>query len=126
MENRGYRAFAGVMLAAVASMALARAWHCDDAFITFRAVDQLLAGHGPVFNAGERVQVFTHPLWFLLLAAWNGLGLSLHPGAMALALLAFTGGLAAIAVAFRDRMLTLGVVLVAMFLSRSSPWPCCR
>ncbi|MBN1512327.1 MAG: hypothetical protein JXB13_09955 [Phycisphaerae bacterium] len=46
-----------------------RAWVADDAFITFRHVANCLAGHGPVYNVGERVQAFTHPLWFLLLLA---------------------------------------------------------
>ena len=45
----------------------------EDAFITFRAVDNLLAGHGPVWNIGERVQVYTHPLWYLLLSIGTAL-----------------------------------------------------
>jgi arabinofuranosyltransferase len=45
------------------------AWVSDDAKITFRSVEQLHAGHGPRWNPHERVQSFTHPLWFLLLAA---------------------------------------------------------
>ena len=49
------------------------AWVAEDAFITFRAVDNLLAGHGPVWNIGERVQVYTHPLWYLLLSIGTAL-----------------------------------------------------
>lgn len=41
-------------------------WVADDAFITFRYLDQAIHGHGLVFNRGERVQGFTHPLWVLL------------------------------------------------------------
>ncbi len=41
------------------------AWVSDDAFITFRSIENFLHGYGPVFNIGERVQTFTHPLWFL-------------------------------------------------------------
>lgn len=44
------------------------AWLTEDAFINFRVIHQLLAGHGPVWNAGERVQVFTSPLWLMLTA----------------------------------------------------------
>ncbi len=51
------------------------AWVSEDAFITFRSVDQLLAGNGPVWNLGERVQVYTHPLWYGLLSLGTGLGL---------------------------------------------------
>lgn len=43
------------------------AWLCDDAFITLRVVDNLVNGYGLVWNADERVQAFTHPLWLLLL-----------------------------------------------------------
>lgn len=49
------------------------AWVAEDAFITFRAVDNLLAGHGPVWNIGERVQVYTHPLWYFLLSIGTAL-----------------------------------------------------
>lgn len=44
-------------------------WNSDDAFINFRVVDNILAGHGPVFNAGERVEVATSTLWLALLTA---------------------------------------------------------
>lgn len=43
-------------------------WIADDAMIDFRIVDNLLHGHGPVYNVGERVEVYTNPLWVLLLA----------------------------------------------------------
>lgn len=42
------------------------AWLCDDAYITLRTVSNFVAGFGPRFNVAERVQAFTHPLWFLL------------------------------------------------------------
>jgi arabinofuranosyltransferase len=45
-----------------------RRWMSDDGFIHLRVVDQLLHGNGPVFNAGERVEVSTSPLWVALLA----------------------------------------------------------
>jgi len=44
-----------------------RAWISEDAFITLRYVSNLLNGFGLVFNPGEYVQGFTHPLWLLLL-----------------------------------------------------------
>lgn len=46
---------------------LQNAWVTDDAYITFRAVEQVFDGNGPVWNPHERVQVYTHPLWFLCL-----------------------------------------------------------
>jgi arabinofuranosyltransferase len=44
------------------------AWIGDDAVITLRTVLNLLHGYGPRFNVDERVQAYTHPLWFLLLS----------------------------------------------------------
>ena len=48
-------------------MAWHRRWLADDAFINLRVVKQIEAGHGPVYNAGERVEAVTSPLWILLL-----------------------------------------------------------
>jgi arabinofuranosyltransferase len=47
------------------------AWACDDAYITFRSMENFIHGYGPVFNVGERVQIFTHPLWFFILSGLN-------------------------------------------------------
>jgi arabinofuranosyltransferase len=44
------------------------AWILDDAYITFRSVENFLAGYGPRWNVDERVQAFTHPLWFFVVA----------------------------------------------------------
>jgi len=53
------------------------AWFlCDDAFISFRYVRNLLAGHGLVFNPGEYVEGYTNFLWILELAAiWGIFGI---------------------------------------------------
>jgi arabinofuranosyltransferase len=42
------------------------AWLAEDAFINFRVIRNALAGHGLTWNPGERVQVFTSPLWLLM------------------------------------------------------------
>lgn len=44
-----------------------RRWTTDDAFINYRIVDQLVAGHGPVYNVGERVEAYTSPGWLAAL-----------------------------------------------------------
>jgi arabinofuranosyltransferase len=38
----------------------------------------LLAGNGPVYNMGERVDSFTSPLWFLILSILGSMGLNLY------------------------------------------------
>src|SRR5262245_36290919 len=50
-----------------------QAWVTDDALITFRYVDNLVSGRGLVFNAGERVESFSSPLFVLLLAPLRAL-----------------------------------------------------
>jgi len=47
---------------------LRHAWMSDDAYITLRTIDHWVNGHGLVYNVGERVQSYTHPLWMLLLS----------------------------------------------------------
>src|SRR4051794_36494050 len=42
-------------------------WVEEDAFINFRVVDQIRAGHGPVFNIGQRVEVATSTFWLAIL-----------------------------------------------------------
>lgn len=60
-------AWLAALVAAYAVLLVLHVWVVDDAFITLRQVQQLLAGNGFVWNQGERVQAYTHPLWALLL-----------------------------------------------------------
>lgn len=55
----------GIALTAVAFAAGAwsRRWIADDGLIVLRTVRNLLAGNGPVFNAGERVETNTSAAW---------------------------------------------------------------
>ncbi|HVL67875.1 MAG TPA: hypothetical protein VM364_11480 [Vicinamibacterales bacterium] len=57
------------LVAAFTYVFLANAWVGDDAYITFRVVWNFLNGYGAVFNPGERVQAYTHPLWMLVMSA---------------------------------------------------------
>lgn len=57
----------GLVLGLFSAAFIRTAWIAEDAFITFRVIDNLLSGFGPVWNIGERVQVYTHPLWMFLL-----------------------------------------------------------
>ncbi len=44
----------------------ARAWVAEDAYITFRVIDNFFQGYGLRWNIAERVQAYTHPLWMFL------------------------------------------------------------
>jgi arabinofuranosyltransferase len=67
LRDRSYVLLVVAVICVSTCFVLHRAWVTDDAFISFRHVQNVYAGNGPVFNAGERVQGYSHPLWFLLL-----------------------------------------------------------
>lgn len=58
-----------IVLGVFALVVLRKAWLAEDAFITFRTVDNFIHGHGLRWNIAERVQTYTHPLWMLLVSA---------------------------------------------------------
>lgn len=66
-------------------------WYCDDIFITLRYADQFLAGNGFVYNAGERVEGYTHFLWLLLLTAVRAAGVDPVGAAVGVGLAAYLG-----------------------------------
>ena len=49
------------------------AWVSEDAYITFRTIDNFVNGYGLRWNISERVQSYTHPLWMLLMAFFFGI-----------------------------------------------------
>lgn len=61
-------AIVGFGLAVFAALVLRIAWVTDDAYISFRSVDNFVHGRGMTWNSGERVQVFTHPFWFFVMS----------------------------------------------------------
>jgi arabinofuranosyltransferase len=61
-------AVVAVPLVFLAFAGWAHRWTFDDGFIYLRVVRQIRVGHGPVFNTGQRVEVFTSPLWVAVLA----------------------------------------------------------
>jgi len=63
------RSLAVIFLSTLFLVVLIRtAWLGDDAYITLRTVDNFVSGLGMRWNVAERVQSFTHPLWFFLLS----------------------------------------------------------
>lgn len=77
--------FAAVGLVPVVSLVtagLARRWMDEDAFINLRVARNLLSGRGPVFNAGERVEAITSPLWLALVTALGALRIRMEYAAV--------------------------------------------
>lgn len=61
-----WAALSFVLLLTLGLVVIARAWIADDAYISYRVVDNFVHGFGLRWNVADRVQVFTHPLWVLL------------------------------------------------------------
>ena len=62
------RLFLACGTAAFLLLLIRTAWLDDDAYITFRTVDNFLNGLGLRWNVINRVQAFTHPLWMFVVA----------------------------------------------------------
>ena len=92
------------------------AWLCDDAYITFRTVENFYEGYGLRWNTHERVQTYTHPLWMLLLLLARGVS-SLYFASYALSLAC---SLLALWLIFRLMRFSPTAVLCAMGLALSS------
>jgi arabinofuranosyltransferase len=111
------RARFAVACAAVGAWILSRAWVADDAFITWRVIENLVAGYGLRWNADERVQVFTHPLWALLHAPiYAATGSLVAASFLLTAICLALAGWLALRAAGRDRavfLLALGLPLAA-------------
>jgi arabinofuranosyltransferase len=81
-------------VAAFVGAGWAHRWIADDGFIYLRVVQQIRHSNGPVFNAGQRVEAFTGPLWLAVLTVadfvapirleWLAVGLGLIASAFGL------------------------------------------
>jgi len=58
----------GGLVALFLVVLLRTAWLSEDAYFTFRSVENWVYGYGARWNVSERVQVYTHPLWFGLMS----------------------------------------------------------
>src|SRR5215208_6707822 len=76
-------------LAAVVGFALQPNVLVDDAAISFRYADRIVAGHGFTYNDHERVLGASNPLWTLLLSLLHAVGINQELAARGLALVLF-------------------------------------
>jgi arabinofuranosyltransferase len=73
-ENASRFALAALALLMSFSGMIWPSWLTDDAFISFRYAQNLVAGNGLVYNVGERVEGYTNFLWTMLAALALRLG----------------------------------------------------
>jgi arabinofuranosyltransferase len=92
-----------------------RRWTADDGFINLRVVRQVTEGHGPVFNAGQRVETGTSPAWIALLSLLDVLTPIRLEWIAALTGLATTAG-AVLLMVFGTRRALLSVGVAGTFL----------
>ncbi|MCX7998555.1 MAG: hypothetical protein N3A69_06310 [Leptospiraceae bacterium] len=94
------------------------AWISDDAMITLRVVLNFIHGYGARFNSLERVQAYTHPLWFGLISF---IALFLRDVFLSTYLLSFTLSIInfTLVFTFSSSFLSRILVLLALILSKA-------
>lgn len=95
------------------------AWMSDDAAITLRTVLNSINGYGARFNIDERVQAYTHPLWFLLITVVSYVSNNVFAATLWLSV---ASSLAALWVLLRSRASLLNAVVVTAGLLLSKAY----
>ncbi len=67
-DSKWITVFTVLALIFIAWLVLSHAWFSDDAYFSFRTIDNFVNGYGLTWNVQERVQAYTHPLWVFLLS----------------------------------------------------------
>ncbi len=86
-----------ILLVAYAVIIVRNAWISDDAYITFRTIENFIHGYGLTWNVDERVQTYTHPLWLFVLTIFYIPFRQIYPVAMVISLLCSIGAVALMA-----------------------------
>lgn len=113
-ERRLGLALAVASLAGAVVAGGSRAWVCDDAFICFRYARNWVEGLGLVFNAGERVEGYTNPLWTAWIALGMKLGATPERWTIAWGVAAFVGTVATLLAIHREARRRLGLAGVGV------------
>lgn len=70
---------------------LRSAWLSEDSYVTFRTLDNFARGHGLRWNAVDRVQAYSHPLWLLSLVPFYAVFGDPYPAAVLLSVVLSLG-----------------------------------
>lgn len=115
--SQGARAPERLLLIAVVIVvfliALSVSYLDEDAFISFRVVDNFVHGYGLRWNVDERVQVFTNPLWVLALIPLHAILPDISWASYLLCAVASTAAVAVVArrLTAHPMLLVLGLLL---------------
>lgn len=76
-DNNMVYGFLGVICLVFVYLCFQTKFVQDDAFITFRYVENFVNGNGLVFNIGEKVEGYTNFLWLILLSIFAVMGMNM-------------------------------------------------
>jgi arabinofuranosyltransferase len=112
-------ALAGLLVLLFAVVLVRTAWVSDDAYISFRTIENALHGHGLRWNIAERVQTYTHPLWMLLVMLGRAISGEIYFTVLAISGLLTFGTLFVLAVRLAKDAGTRLLLLMALVGSRA-------
>lgn len=95
------------------------AWQSDDAYITYRTLDNFLSGEGLRWQPSERVQSYTHPLWLFLLLPFRFVSGEFYFSSFFLSFLLGAGGLLILVRMAWPRFLYAYLLIAAALLSQA-------
>lgn len=95
------------------------AWLSDDAYITFRTVDNFLNGYGLRWNVANRVQAYTHPLWMFLMSGAAAITGEVYFTAIALSIAASLGAFLLVAGRLAASAAAAALAFAALSLSKA-------
>ncbi len=107
------------LIAAYAVVLVRTAWMCDDAYITMRTIDNFVQGYGLVWNVGERVQAYTHPLWMFLISAFYAFTREPYYTTLVISMLLSLGTAVLLLWASRDNLYALALVGLLLIGSKA-------
>ncbi len=112
-------ALVAALLLLVLVVLIRTAWVSDDAYITFRTVDNFVRGYGLRWNVAERVQAYTHPLWMFVMTALYVVTREPYYTSLALSIVLSLACSAALALLFGASVPGGALALVALISSKA-------
>jgi arabinofuranosyltransferase len=105
------------MLAIYAVIVIRNAWISDDAYITFRTIENFIHGFGLTWNVDERVQTYTHPLWLFVVTVFYLPFRNMYPVAIIVSLLCSFGAVVWMALKLQRPAAVAGISVLVLSLS---------
>ncbi len=118
-ENDGFWIVNLFLLCMYVALLVKTAWITDDSLITCRTIYNFVHGHGLCWNAGERVQAYTHPLWLFTITPFYLLSGEFSKTIMLLSVMLSTIGVAFVSFKLAVNQQAAMLVLVAILFSKA-------